>query len=649
MTPGMDRPRLAALDGVRALAVVAVLLFHGGVGWLGGGFLGVDVFFVLSGYLITGLLLVEWRRTGRLRLGAFWARRARRLLPALVVVVAVVAAVSRFLLPRDELALLRGDALAALGYVANWQMILRGTDYFAQTASPSPLQHTWSLGIEEQFYLLWPLVVLALLRWTPTRHRRVALLGVVGLGVITSVAVGWLLSGPDADLDRAYFGSDSRAVSILLGCGLAVALSEHPVVSPRGRRVCGVAALAGALVIGWMCVHADGADPRFYRGGLLVTALAAVAVLADAVLVPDSLTARLLSVPPLPVLGRISYGVYLWHWPIFTWLDAERTGLSGSGLLAVRCAVTLLVAGASFVLIERPILAGRRWQLQPRRTLAAAGTALVVTGCSVLVPLDTGQPPVSQLVDNPRDDDTSALPALPAGPSTPAGPHHHTPGLPVRVDTFGDSMARTLMKNLPPRPDLIVDDRTMLGCGIALGGPFRYFGSVQQQPAGCAQWPTLIEQATAADDPDVALILVGRWETMDRVHDGRWTHIGDPSFDDYLRGQLERAVNLATARGAVAALCTQPYNKRGERPDGGLWPEDEPERVNRWNLLVRQVAAAHPHDVHLVDLAARVSPAGHFTYAVDGVQVRSDGVHFTAAGVRWLAPWLVPQLVTAAR
>jgi hypothetical protein len=273
----------------------------------------------------------------------------------------------------------------------------------------------------------------------------------------------------------------------------------------------------------------------------------------------------------------------------------------------------------------------------------------VVTGCIVLVPLATGPPPVSELADGPGEDATSAMPALPPETSAPGRPHHHTAGLPVRVDTFGDSMARTLMKNLPPRPDLIVNDRTMLGCGIALGGPYRYFGSVQQQPTGCARWPTLIEEATAADDPDVALILVGRWETMDRVHEGRWTHIGDPSFDDYLRGELERAVNLASDRGAVVALCTQPYNKRGERPDGWLWPEDEPERVDRWNVLVRQVAAAHPTDVLLVDLAARVSPAGHFTYAVDGVQVRSDGVHFTAAGVRWLAPWLVPQLVTAAR
>src|SRR5262245_22525841 len=164
-----------ALDGVRALAVTAVVLFHGGVSVLPGGFLGVDAFFVLSGFLITSLLIAEHRRHGRIRLGAFWARRARRLLPALLLLLICVVFAGRFLLPPVEVQLLRGDALAALGYVANWRMIYRGSDYFAQTAAPSPLQHTWSLGIEEQFYLLWPLIVVAI---AAMAKRRLALLAV---------------------------------------------------------------------------------------------------------------------------------------------------------------------------------------------------------------------------------------------------------------------------------------------------------------------------------------------------------------------------------------------------------------------------------------------------------------------------------------
>ncbi|MGA8112477.1 MAG: acyltransferase, partial [Actinocatenispora sp.] len=161
-----------ALDGVRAVAVAAVLVFHGGLAFLPGGFLGVDAFFVLSGFLITSLLLVEWGRTGRIRLPAFWARRARRLLPALLLMLAAVSVVARWLLPSGDLGPVRGDSLAALLYVANWRMIFRGSDYFAQTAAPSPLQHTWSLGIEEQFYLLWPLIVVAAFGWYRLRRRR---------------------------------------------------------------------------------------------------------------------------------------------------------------------------------------------------------------------------------------------------------------------------------------------------------------------------------------------------------------------------------------------------------------------------------------------------------------------------------------------
>jgi hypothetical protein len=189
----------------------------------------------------------------------------------------------------------------------------------------------------------------------------------------------------------------------------------------------------------------------------------------------------------------------------------------------------------------------------------------------------------------------------------------------------------------------------MLGCGIALGSPYRYLGAVTQDPDNCARWPAVFEQAIRKEDPDVVLILVGRWETMDRVHRGRWTHIGDPSYDYYLCGELDRAVGIAAAHGATVVLATEPYNLRAERPDGGLWPEDEQARVDKWNTLLRQVAAGHPDTVQVVDFGARLCPAGRYTTTVDGVSVRSDGVHLTQEGVHWLAPWLLSQLVAAAQ
>jgi peptidoglycan/LPS O-acetylase OafA/YrhL len=627
---------------------VAVLCFHGGVQWFGGGFLGVDAFFVLSGYLITMLLLQEWGRDHRLDLGAFWARRARRLLPALMLLVAVVGTVSRFTLASEELRLLRGDALAALGYLANWRMMLRGTDYFTATAAPSPLQHTWSLGIEEQFYVLWPLVVLALLRWPPLPRRPYAGVAAAALlGAVTATAAGWTLAASGADLNRLYFGSDTRAVSVLIGCALAAVLAAHPRATPTFPRLLGFAALGGALLTGWMWTHIDGADPRLYQGRLTLAALSVAAVLAHVVFSPRSLTARLLSLPPLPALGRISYGVYLWHWPLFGWLDAERTGLGGQQLFAVRCLATLVVATISYLCLERPLLHTSRWPLRrPRPALVSAVTALLVTAAGTVVVTNAGGQLRSSLTPAPAVAQAGSMPpvATPSAPAASPAPAHHPRGSPLTVAVFGDSIAWSLVRYFPAQPDVTIYDHTSLGCGIALGGPYRYFGAVQHPRPECSNWPSVLEQAVSTEDPDVVMILVGRWETMDRVHNGEWTQLGDPSFDGYLRGELDRAVTLAAAHGATVVLCTEPYNRRGERPDGGLWPEDQPERVDRWNTLLREVAAAHIGTVRVVDFGGRLSPEGRFTRYVDGVKVRSDGVHLTPSGVRWLAPWLVTQL-----
>ena len=222
-----------ALDGVRALAVTAVLVFHAGVAALPGGFLGVDAFFVLSGFLITSLLLGEYRRDGRIRLGGFWLRRARRLLPALLLLVAFVAIAFRGVLTTLDLRLLRDDALAALGYVANWRMIYRGDDYFTQTAAPSPLQHTWSLGIEEQFYVLWPLIVVVVL-WVGARSRRL-LFWLCVAGAAASAVACAVLYDP-FDVNRAYFGTDARAQALLIGCALAALLAGGGRAKAQPRR-----------------------------------------------------------------------------------------------------------------------------------------------------------------------------------------------------------------------------------------------------------------------------------------------------------------------------------------------------------------------------------------------------------------------------
>ncbi|MEU4215658.1 acyltransferase family protein [Actinoplanes sp. NPDC026623] len=642
-----------ALDGVRALSVAAVLLFHGGVGALGGGFLGVDAFFVLSGFLITSLLLAEQQRSGRIDLPAFWARRARRLLPALLLVLAVVVVIGHWTLPAEELPALRLDVLAAIAYVANWRMLSRGGGYFAETAGPSAVQHTWSLGIEEQFYLCWPLLVVALLVLA-RRHGRAVLLVVCGAGAAGSALAAARLFEA-AGVDRAYYGTDTRAMALLAGAALAVALTGRTADTetwPMTGRLLGVLAGAGAGVTGWLWVNADGADPWLYPGGFAAAALAVVAVLAHAVMCPRSPTARLLAVAPLVWLGRISYGVYLWHWPLFQWLNAERVDLTGPGLLAARCGATLAVATASYLLVEQP-LRHARWSHRPALTPTVAGGAMAAT--AVLAVLATVPPPVPP---NPAIDLDQAL-AVPTAEARTRAPRTvattpppmrrpgRRPGAKPRISIFGDSVAWTLGTYLPPQTKLDVETRGVQGCGIARLPEIRYIGFAHTNYPGCDTWDRRWRRNVRADDPDVAVILLDRWELMDRKLNGRYRHVGQPDYDTYLRKELDLAIDIVTAQGALPVLLTAPYTRRAERPDGGLWPEDQPQRADSWNALLRE--AAKRHDAVVLDLNRRVCPDGKFTWRAGEVRIRSDGLHFTPDGVRrHIAPWLLPQLARLA-
>ena len=647
--PAADLPAhgyVPALDGIRALAVIAVMAFHAGVSWLPGGFLGVDAFYVLSGFLITSLLLRERLATGRVALGAFWGRRARRLLPALLVVLVVVAVAGRSLLDPETVHLLRADSLAALFYVANWRMLLRGHGgYFAATASPSPLEHTWSLGIEEQFYLLWPLLVLLLLA-RRAGLRRMLVVCLAGAGA--SAVAAALQFHPGTDVSRVYYGTDTRAQALLVGSALATALALRPLSTLPARRLArlsrtaGGAALAGAAFTAWAWTHAGGTSRWLYLGGFLAVAAATAAPIAHLAVAPAGLTARVLSLPPLPAVGRVSYGLYLWHWPVYQAATAEHTGQTGLRLLALRVGVTLALALSSYALVEQPV---RRRHWSRRLALPAlAGAVAVVAAVSVAATSPTDRPPPTPAAQAVR----VHVPVRPAsGPAT-RPPHHRAGAVPV-IDFFGDSVAWTVGGYLPAHPGLVTHDHAMQGCGIALGDPYRYIGGLHTTFPSCKYWQTVWRQRLAGDNPDVSVILLDRWELVDRVHDGRWTYVGQPGYDAYLQSQLRKAIGLVSAKGAHVVLLTAPYNRRGEQPDGSLYPGDYPSRVDAWNTLLRRTAAGYPGTVSVVDLGHKVCPGGRFTWSVDGVRVRSDGTHFTPSGVRWLAPWLLPALAAYVR
>jgi peptidoglycan/LPS O-acetylase OafA/YrhL len=640
---GAGSKGIPALDGIRAVAVGLVLAEHGGIPGVSGGFLGVDVFFVLSGFLITSLLLDELGGNGRIALAGFWIRRARRLLPALIVMVLAVVA-ARALFPPEATASLRDDAVAAFFWVANWAFVAQRTDYFSQGTPPSPLQHTWSLGVEEQYYLFWPLLVIAVVTVIAARARW-AVFALATAGAVGSAAAAIVLAS-DAGVNRVYFGTDTRVQALLVGSAAAALLvpdwsvltAGGTLIRTRWRRwVAGGLSVLGLVMLAALAHYATGSAREFRAGLLIVVALAAVLVVAPVALDQGGPVARALAWRPLVWLGAISYGVYLWHWPIFLALNGERTGWSGWRLFAVRCAATVAVAAASWWLLEQPI---RRWRpvIVPMLPLAGA-TAATAAAVTMLV-LPVGARPADVPVGPDVDSAALVSPEVPVEVKSPSG--QRLPGTRT-VAVFGDSVAWTMMRYLPPAQGLSFTNYTTIGCGIARGGPYRYVGETLNQKPECDAWPSRWSQRINHDRPDVVLLMVGRWEIVDRVNEGDWTHIGDDTFDAYLRGELQRALDILTSTGARVVVTTEPYNRRGERADGSLYPEDQPARADRWNTLLRSVIGKRP-DVTLLDLNKKLCPDGYYTNKVDGIKMRIDGVHPTPEAVKWLTPWLTDAL-----
>jgi hypothetical protein len=314
--------------------------------------------------------------------------------------------------------------------------------------------------------------------------------------------------------------------------------------------------------------------------------------------------------------------------------------------------MTAILAAASWVLVERPVTVLR---VRPRRLLPA--TAAGVLAAAVLVccggsprrqagiPTGDDAPPALSVGSQLTGARTTSQPAATRPAPVPATGSKRRAGQPLTVDVFGDSIGWTLVHYLPATPGLRFTDRTVLGCGVVRGGPYRYFGHVSDQQSRCEDWPRTWAHQVAADRPDVVLLVVGRWETMDRKHDGQWMHVGQPAYDSYLSSELRQACAVLAATGARVVVTTEPFNRRGEQADGSLYPEDEPDRVRRWNSLL---ATAVSPDVQVLDLNHQLGPQGEFTWSIGGVRVRSDGVHLSPAGVSWLTPWLVAGLRTAA-
>jgi peptidoglycan/LPS O-acetylase OafA/YrhL len=589
------------------------VLYHLGLPRFRGGYLGVDLFFVLSGYLITGLLVGEWDTSGRVSFRRFYARRARRLLPALFLLLAALLAWVAWrrttVLDPDGL---RRDIAATLAYVANWRFVAVGSSYFDQFTDPSALRHAWSLAIEEQYYLLWPLALVGLMRVARGDRRRV-LGATVVLACASAVAMA-VLYAPGHDPSRVYYGTDTRAFELLGGSALALVLAGRRWRLPEWTGALALVVLVG----GWLTVG-DSAG-WMYRGGfVLATALGAIVVGAVARTADDAgpLT-RALSAAPLRGLGRISYGVYLWHWPVIVLLRPPTVDLSGDALRVAQVAVTLALSIASYVLIEQPVRTGallRRGAWATR--VAAPATAAVLVGLLVATASPAAPPAAAP--------GAAGRPTITASPTTAPPPlaltpnRVPTPHAPLRVLLVGDSV----MVDATPGIEAALE---ATGVARVEPGAFAGFGLTYTR-----SWRKDWTDMVARVQPDVVVALLGAWDADNALaHPPGW-----------YAGVVDDATAVLAVRGARVVWLGWPPTRP---PAVAGRPEPDNAHIDLQRVTVdaafRTVADRHPGDVAYVDTGSTLTlPDGSFSAFLPdpttGAMVRArkhDNTHFCPSG-----------------
>lgn len=630
-----------AIDGLRAIAVVAVIIGHANESWLPDGWLGVDIFFVISGFLITSLLLRERTSTGRIDLLGFWLARARRLLPAVFVVLAAVILAARFIgLPARREAV-SGDLLSTLFYVANWRMYFSDEAYFATLATPSPLRHAWSLSVEEQFYIIYPLLLLGLLALLRKRMRLVAALA--ALAALSAVLMAALYT-PGHEPSRVYYGTDTRAFELFVGAvagvlALRSGTSRAPAaITDRTDRVC--RALAPfALVLVLAALGARGQSPDvLFRGGLFVLCVLVAVVVVAAASWETNLVQRILSWEPLRRVGLISYGLYLWHWPIIVYSNQLLLEVDPLVRMYIQVVASFIVATLSYLFIERPIRHHGLKVLLPRfpRVSVVVGSAAAVSviGAAVALPVGAAQEVVSGDVTS---NIAYTAPPYISGETT------------RRALLLGNSIPASYARYYPKGtyPDLTVGSYTNPGCDLF---PEARYRGKRPDPVNpdCEDWRDGLTEGIAADKPDVVVVFVSQSLVSDRHVDGRRLDFNSPGYEAY----LERGFD--TLRDRIKAAPGDPrivlLNLSCHRvPDFGV-----DEEVTRFNddiavARVNELATSWAHDngIDVIDQSSFLCGDGYHD-GINGTPLYEDYLHVTKDSGPQVWSWLAPRVRDAA-
>jgi peptidoglycan/LPS O-acetylase OafA/YrhL len=605
------------LEGLRGLAVLAVLFFHGGFDWAKGGFLGVSTFFTLSGYLITSNVLRSALSNGGLNLRSFWLRRFRRLMPAALT--AILLAAIYTILAGDPLQRQNffGDSVSSLFYVANWHLIFSGQAYADLFAQPSALLHFWSLAIEEQFYLFFPLIAflgLVRLRWNRLQFGS-ALAVLFLISLVCTLGLG--LSD-----NAIYLGTVTRMGEILVGSLLAVVLTEVRTRSVAEDRISIGPLLAGLGLFGLIVsviayVTVDQSSQWLYSGGLTLFSLVSLSLMLGA-MTPLGPARWLLASAPLRRLGLISYGVYLYHWPIFLWLSPTNTGLSDGVLFIPRVAIAIGLASLSFRFIESPIRSGGRiLDLPPVRTAGVAIACLL--GISFLITSTAPPPTFDFAADEASLRNETAQSSVDSVGSRPV------------IALFGDSTMISIYKGLVRTsakggPLKTRGGAAKLGCGLVGTMEIQRQSESPHLPSEECQWKRIWSDyyAKAVSPPQICGVSFGPWDVRKHRFPGsdEWLHPGDKKYDEVLEAHVLESSDFLLSKGCRVVWITSVPTAAG-KSGANAEVASHPEWQISMNETVKKAVAKRKGTVGVVDFAKWYAS----TPRPDATN-RPDGIHF---------------------